>query len=434
MLNRSPSGVILRSMSVRILNTKLCGRLGAAISLQILSLGALAQSAEVAGQRTDLLTFARGTVFVSQTGLSTGSASGALLAINGDPYRMGVGSDAQLPVSFVFKLPASTTFDRFAVPNVFEQPGNVTFVKTVTVEGSLDGPETGYQELARFELEVHGPNQDVTEIVPEVQTPVRWIRVTFDGGINIEEGEEGKTNIWFSELIGNGTQEPRELSDAFDGVWAFKLAERLDADGIPLALEQDGTTISGCLGTIRINGTVNGAIARATGVDTRNEHPSAFILVADEDGTIHGLWSRNRGRFGARVAVTDPDLTSAPCTQEPPPEIKACGASVYVNFDVNSATIRPESEPVLSDLYDRLVSEEAGRVSVVGHTSTEGSVEHNLDLSKRRAQAIVDDLVERGFDASSISATGEGESKPLIKPDKTETARELNRRVEIACS
>ena len=403
--------------------------------LLLLAVGVAANAEEpgAEAERPDLLTFGRGTVFVSQTGLGTGSASGALLAINGDPYRMSLAADRQLPVEFVFKLPAATVFDRFAIPKVVEQPGNVTFVKSVIVSGSLEGPDGGYQQLAAFELETHGPGEEVTEVIPEVQTPVRWLKMHFDGGINIEEGDEGNTGIWFSELIGNGTQEPRELSAAFDGIWDFRSTERPDYRGVPLELRQSGTTITGCLGTIEIAGTVNGAIARATGIDTRNDRPSAFVLVADEDGTVQGLWSQNRGRFKANTAVTDPTVTSSPCS-EAPPEAKACGASVYVNFDVNSADIRPESDRVLSDLYDRLLAEQAQRVSVVGHTSTEGSIEHNLDLSGRRAQAVVDDLIRRGFDAARISATGEGESRPLIKADNTETARELNRRVEIACS
>lgn len=195
-------------------------------------------TSEATAERPDLLTFGRGTVFVSQSGLASGSASGALLAVNGDPYRMSLAADRQLPVEFVFKLPAATTFDRFAVPNVIEQPGNVTFVKSVVVSGSLEGPDSGYQQLARFELETHAPDEEVTEVIPEVQTPVRWIKMLFDGGINIEEGDEGKTNIWFSELIGNGTQESRELSTAFDGVWDFRITERLDRKGIPLELNR----------------------------------------------------------------------------------------------------------------------------------------------------------------------------------------------------
>ncbi len=412
-------------------------------SLQILLLVLLLAAGVVAhaedapphidAERPDLLTFARGTVFVSQTGLATGSAGKALLAVNGDPYRMGLATDRQLPVEFVFRLPAATTFDRFAIPNVIEQPGNVTFVKSVVVSGSLEGPEAGYRRLAAFELETHGPDEKVTEVIPEARTPVRWIKIRFDGGINIEEGDEGKTAIWFSELIGNGAQEPRELSTAFDGLWDFRGSELLDRKGIPLELHQSGATITGCLGTIEIDGTVNGAIARATGVDTRDGRSSVFIFVAGEDGSIQGLWSRNRGRFDARTAVADPAVTTSPCS-ETPPEPKACGSSVYVNFDVDSAVIRPESDQVLSDLFDRLVAEEAQRVSIVGHTSTEGSVEHNRDLSERRAQSVVDVLVKRGFDAASISATGEGESQPLVSPDNTETARELNRRVEVSCS
>ncbi len=383
-------------------------------------------------ERTDLLTFAQGVLFVGQTGLAAGSAGSALQAIDGNAYRMGLSSDRQLPVEFVYKLPANTTFDRFAIPNVVEQPGNVTFVKSVTVSGSLEGADAGYQVLAAFELETHGPDQQVTEIVPDVATPVRWIKVTFDGGINIVEGDEGRTVIWFSELIGNGTQEVRPLSTAFDGVWDLRLTERTDRRGVPLALYQDGTTITGCYDDIHLVGTVNGAIARATGVDAKNRRPSAFILVADEDGTIQAAVSINKGRFGARTAVVDPDLTSAPCSESPPQPI-ACGTNVYVNFDVDSAVIRPESEQVLADAYSRLVDEGAGRVSIEGHTSTEGTDDYNLDLSQRRAQAVVDDLVARGFDAGSISAVGKGESEPLISPDREETARTLNRRVEIKC-
>ena len=158
-----------------------------------------------------------------------------------------------------------------------EQPGNVTFVKSVTVSGSLDGPDTGYQVLAAFELETHGPDQRVTELSPTVLTPVRWIKVHFEGGINIVEGDEGRTAIWFSELIGNGTQEVRPLSTAFDGAWDLRLTERTDLTGTPLQLTQTGTTITGYYGDTRINGTVNGAIGRAIGEDPVRHRPSAFI-------------------------------------------------------------------------------------------------------------------------------------------------------------
>lgn len=105
-----------------------------------------------------------------------------------------------------------------------------------------------------------------------------------------------------------------------------------------------------------------------------------------------------------------------------------------MNFDVDSAVIRPESAQVLSDLYDRLIADRVTTVSMVGHTSTEGTEDYNLALSERRAQSVVDDLVARGYEASTISATGRGESEPLISRDDIESARSINRRVEIECA
>lgn len=397
----------------------------------------MAQASAVAQERADeparpdLLTFARGALFVGQTGLSSGSAGTALLAIDGNPYRLTLTRDDAGPVEFVYKLPALTTFDRFAIPAVVEQPGNVTFVRNVTVSGSATAPDSGYVELAAFELETHGPDETVTEAVPGEAIPVRWVRVRFENGINIEPGDEGRTLLWFSELIGNGRQDEVPLSTAFDGEWEMRLTERLDLRGEPLRLVQEGATLSGCYGDARITGSVNGSIARATGFDVNTERPVALVLVADGDD-IHASVSVNQGRFGARTAVAVPELEATPC-EELPPEPAACGTNVYVNFDFDSATIRPESEQVLADVYAALTAEGANRVTIVGHTSTEGSEEYNRDLSQRRARAVVDDLVGRGYAPATISATGVGESQPLLSPDADETSRELNRRVEISC-
>jgi outer membrane protein OmpA-like peptidoglycan-associated protein len=370
---------------------------------------------------------------VEQAGLASGSAGRVLRVIDGDPQDITLATDADGPIEVVYKLASETTFDRLAIPNVTEAPGNATFFKSVVVSGSLDGPDTGYQVLADFELETHEPDQNVTELVPDVTTPVRWVRVVLDGGINIEAGDEGKTGLHFSEIIGNGTQEEVSLSTAFSGVWDFRLTERLDIKGKPLELRQTGATISGCLDTIIINGSVNGRIARATGIDpARNDRPSAFILVADEDDSIQAVFSENNSIFGARTPVVDPEVTSSPCS-EAPLEPQFCGVAVYVNFDFNSAVIRPESDQVLADVHAGLIADGITPVSIVGHTSTEGTESHNLDLSERRAQSVVDNLVARGFDPGNISAVGKGESEPLLSPDDDESSRSLNRRVEISC-
>ena len=370
-----------------------------------------------------------------QTGLAGGSAGRVLRVIDGDPRKLTITVDRNGPVELVFKLPANTTFDRLAIPNVIETPGNVTFIRDLEISGSLEGPDSGYQVLATAALETHGPGEETTELDVLVETPVRYVKINLAGGINIEEGDEGRTNLEFTELIGNGVQDEHELSTAFTGLWDFRLTERLDRSaGMALELTQTGATIFGCAGYVALNGTVNGRIARATGFDVRNERSAAFILVADDDDGIQGVMSINRGRFGARTAVDVPDLESPPCAAEAPPEPRYCGISIYVNFDFNSAVIRPDSEQILADLFQGLVAEDVGRVTIEGHTSTEGSVEYNRDLSERRAQAVVADLVARGLDAARLTALGLGETAPLMSPDADESSRAINRRVEVECA
>ena len=59
---------------------------------------------------------------------------------------------------------------------------------------------------------------------------------------------------------------------------------------------------------------------------------------------IHASVSVNNGRFGARTAVVDPDVAATPCAEAPPEPI-VCGANVYVNFEVDSASSRRRSIP-----------------------------------------------------------------------------------------
>ncbi len=382
-------------------------------------------------ERTDLLTFAQGALFLSQEGLASGSAGNALRVIDGNPRRLGLTSDGRGPVEFLYQLPTPTTFDRFAIPGVVERPGNVTFIRHVTIHGSAEGPASDFAELARFELEVHDEPDQVTEILLENAPAIRWIKVRFEGGILIEEGHEGRTNLEFTELIGNGTQEPMELSDAFDGLRELRLIERTDLQGRPFLLEQVGSAVSGCYGDWSVQGTVNGHIAKMTGIDSR-ERPVALIVVADENGVLRAGVSENNSIFGARITVDVPNLEAPTCAR-PPKETRACGTHVYVNFDVNSATIRPESEQVLADTFRKLREEQAAKVVIVGHTSTEGAKDYNQGLSERRAAAVASDLVARGYDPSVLSSEGRGEDEPLIRPDSSETQRELNRRVEIRC-
>ncbi len=287
--------------------------------------------------------------------------------------------------------------------------------------------------LAEGTLEPHEGDVELTELDIVEETPVRWVRVRLAEGILVEAGQEDKTNLEFTELVANGTQDPLVASEAFTGIWEYKPADAPDVSGELLELTQDGTTVTGCLGPVDITGTVNGNILRASGIDSRDERESVYILLPLDDGGLQGVASVNGGRFVAQIAPVAPADSTTPCSEEVV-EAPVCGSVVYVNFDVNSAEIRAESEPVLDDLFTRLEAEAGTAVSIEGHTSTEGDEAYNLDLSERRAQAVVDALVGRGLDEGTLSAVGMGESRPLVSPDDDESARSLNRRVEIVCA
>jgi outer membrane protein OmpA-like peptidoglycan-associated protein len=68
---------------------------------------------------------------------------------------------------------------------------------------------------------------------------------------------------------------------------------------------------------------------------------------------------------------------------------------------------------------------------VSGHTDSSGDAAKNKDLSMRRAQVMVKELVAQGVDANDIEAVGMGSEKMLVKPDDTPAKKARNRRYEI---
>lgn len=104
--------------------------------------------------------------------------------------------------------------------------------------------------------------------------------------------------------------------------------------------------------------------------------------------------------------------------------------ALYITFDSGKAAIRPESQPLVSEIH-RLLKGSAGlRIRVEGHTDDTGTPAGNRKLSEARAQAVVDALKGMGVDAARLAAKGWGQEKP-IADNRTEEGRAKNRRVEL---
>ncbi len=102
-----------------------------------------------------------------------------------------------------------------------------------------------------------------------------------------------------------------------------------------------------------------------------------------------------------------------------------------VEFDLDRAELRPENRELLARIAGVLLTAGDFHIQVFGHTDDQGGPEYNQDLSERRAQSVVDYLVESGIAPRKISARGLGETQPLVE-STSEQARQRNRRVEIA--
>jgi outer membrane protein OmpA-like peptidoglycan-associated protein len=101
-------------------------------------------------------------------------------------------------------------------------------------------------------------------------------------------------------------------------------------------------------------------------------------------------------------------------------------------FDTGKATIKGKGSFKLLDTVAQTLKghPEIKKVSVEGHTDSDGTNEANLDLSQRRSQAVVDYLIGKGVIADRLSAKGWGEEKP-IAPNSTKKGKAQNRRVEF---
>ncbi len=102
-----------------------------------------------------------------------------------------------------------------------------------------------------------------------------------------------------------------------------------------------------------------------------------------------------------------------------------------IYFDFASDVLRPESEPVLREIADALAKHADWRLRIQGHTDNIGGDAVNLDLSRRRSDAVKKALTDRyAIDTRRLTTEGFGASQPK-EPNDTIAGRAKNRRVEL---
>ncbi len=105
--------------------------------------------------------------------------------------------------------------------------------------------------------------------------------------------------------------------------------------------------------------------------------------------------------------------------------------SYGILFDVNSDRLKPESFATIKAIADIMKEDPTLTLQILGHTDSDGDEVSNLDLSKRRALSVKNELVSKyGCEASRLQSDGKGESEPLAE-NTSAVGKAKNRRVEF---
>jgi outer membrane protein OmpA-like peptidoglycan-associated protein len=143
---------------------------------------------------------------------------------------------------------------------------------------------------------------------------------------------------------------------------------------------------------------------------------------------------------GGAIQFTDDRPIQVAGTLPPPPAAKPQRVVVKkdrieikekIQFDFDKATIKPESHDLLNEIVGVIKKNpQIKRLSIEGHTDSDGTDKYNQSLSERRAESVRAYLVGQGIGGSMLTSLGHGEARPLAD-NSSDEGKEKNRRVEF---
>lgn len=157
------------------------------------------------------------------------------------------------------------------------------------------------------------------------------------------------------------------------------------------------------------------------------------VAAPAEAGRLHRRMTREAPEgYGVETALTV-DLPAAVAKVAPTPGrcaalLDAEIAAAPISFSPGEAVMEPGSDALLDRLAEILGRCKGARIEIGGHTDDRGPAELNQRLSRARAEAVLDALLERGVPLARLAARGYGEDQPVAS-NATETGRARNRRI-----
>jgi len=185
--------------------------------------------------------------------------------------------------------------------------------------------------------------------------------------------------------------------------------------------------VPACKSSNAAKGAVIGAGAgAATGAILAKDNKAVAIIFGAAVGGVAGALIGDY--MDKQAAKIDQDLEGA--------TVERVGEGILITFDsgilfdIDSYVLKPATQTNAKKLAVTLNKYDDTEIHVLGHTDNTGTDEYNMTLSKKRAAAVEDYLIDLDVAGSRLSKMGLGETDP-IATNETVEGRALNRRVEI---
>jgi outer membrane protein OmpA-like peptidoglycan-associated protein len=185
--------------------------------------------------------------------------------------------------------------------------------------------------------------------------------------------------------------------------------------------------VPACKSSNAAKGAVIGAGAgAATGAILAKDNKAVAIIFGAALGGVAGALIGDY--MDKQAAKIDEDLEGA--------TVERVGEGILITFDsgilfdIDSYELKPATQTNAKKLAGTLNKYDDTEIHVLGHTDNTGTEEYNMTLSKKRAAAVEDYLIDLDVAGSRLSKMGLGETDP-IATNETVEGRALNRRVEI---
>jgi hypothetical protein len=329
---------------------------------------------------------------------------------------------------FVFEMVAEAFIERFE----FDTAGIDTdgaAAKDIIVEVSKTSAKDGYEQILQVSLE---NNKDGQKYEAGKKIPARWVRLT----VATNYGSSEYTEIF--SFKGYGQKTEAKMINSISGTYTTTYAN--------FHVLQQGTALTGCYEYNQglLNGSIEGRVMKINWKESGgDDNTGPAVMVFSEDGqSFKGFWWRKGLETGAASGVWEGKKTSNTVGSCPhwtgsfrgelkrQLDITGRGRVYGIHFASNSATIEPESYPILNEIFTLLKLESSLKLSIEGHTDNTGSADLNATLSQQRADSVKAYLVTAGIAEGRLTTVGFGLSAP-VADNGSELGRAQNRRVEL---